>query len=91
MASSLEKRIEKLEKLYLPYEGAVPSTTISRVLLDNRLFEDEGLDPLKATGREATLVWSLSLGTMQYSSSFFYGVSIEETVEKAEKFFAENR
>lgn len=84
-----EDRILEVEKKALPYKGAVAGTTISRVLLDHSLFEENDLDLEKASNRGASLVWCLGLGTVMEPKALFYGHTIEEAVEKAEKVFDE--
>ncbi len=82
---NIEARIQKLEKQYVSYEDALAGTSISRTLLDLTLFKEYGLDLNKAiTGREASIVWCLGLGSMQEAKELFYGHTMEEAVDKAE-------
>jgi hypothetical protein len=86
--TKLEKRIDALEELACPGRSAMRDTQIVRVNMDNRLFEREGLDPKKASGRESTLVWCLALGYWGYPKAFFHGITIGDAIKKAEEAFA---
>lgn len=76
---TLQEKISKIESsLRL---GAVAGTALSRVLMDNKLLPEYGIE---AQGRESTLVWCLTVGEMmQPWKNFYYGLTIDDAVEKA--------
>jgi len=76
---TLQEKIDKLETS-LPV-GTVAGTALSRVLMDNKLLPGHGI---KGSDRESTLVWCLAVGSlMQPWKSFYYGLTIDEAVDKA--------
>jgi len=76
---TLQEKISKLELNLRP--GAVAGTALSRILMDNKLLPEYGIE---AQGRESTLVWCLTVGEMlQPWKNFYYGLTIDDAVEKA--------
>lgn len=88
MSYTIDDRICKLEQLLKEaFHITVPGTTISRILMDTRLCEKEGVPVL--TDRKSQLVWSVAVGGLQDVKLFFHGNSIEEALSKAEKALTE--
>lgn len=85
---TIDERICKLEQLLKEeFYINVPGTTISRVLMDTRLCEKEGVPVL--TDRQGQLVWSVAVGGLQEVKLFFHGNSIDEALSEAEKNLAQ--
>ena len=76
-------QIDQLEEVYRANCGHLPGTAISRVLVDNVLFEERGLPRESATGREATLVWVVGVGALAMAKTYFYGVTLEAAASAA--------
>lgn len=82
----LEQRIRALEEACIPF-GCNPetmSTRISRVFIDHSLFDQLRLK-IKQRDRNMERVWCFSLGTTGAPKDCFYGHTIREAIEKAEK------
>ena len=76
---TLQEKIDKLESNLR--EGAVAGTALNRILMDNTLLPEHGIE---GQGRESTLVWCLTVGEMlQPWKKFYYGLTIDDAVEKA--------
>ena len=81
----LEERLWKLEKLFFPI-NTVPGTAISRVSLAHTLFKKEGIKlEVPFNKNSSSVVWCLALGPMSMPKDFFYGNTIKEAVERAER------
>jgi len=51
---------------------------LARVLLDNNLFEREGLEPVKDGHPQATFVWCFGAGPFLRAKVFAYGHTVRE-------------
>lgn len=76
--AALEKRANKI----LP---GVPGTTLSRVLMDMKLAEKEDPRAPKHSNGESVLMWCLALGPMSEPKVFFYSITVDGVILKAEK------
>lgn len=77
---NIDERIERLEKLF----PGTPGTQITRVLMDVSLLKN-WYNFEELTSKESILVWCLALGHLVEPKNFFYALSIEEVITKAER------
>lgn len=77
---------------------SAPGTAITRVSMDTSLAEEYGIELTEededphlphnyhlSRFKESIMVWCLSVGVMRMPKAFYYGRTIRECVEKAEK------
>lgn len=79
----IDTRLEALEQA----DGAsVPGTSLTRILMDVKLFAKYGLGE-PSTDAESVTLWCLGIGAPWKPKYFFYGCTIVEALEKAEEAF----
>ncbi len=81
MSIDIDKEIEQIE-LDIP---SVSGVSISRCMLDVRMFEEQGIKLKEGDNKEAVLVWCLSVGVMNMPKTFYYGRTIKDTIKRYKK------
>lgn len=76
----LNKLIQKLEK-----GVSVPGTSITRSLCDVVILVKEGISVPKPHIGRSLLAWCVGVGPLAMPKKFYYGLTIEETLDRAIK------
>lgn len=89
-ASSIDKQLVKLERRALRLgHGFTRGTIISRVCCDIPLLVAKGIKvPKDLLKNEAITVWSLGLGGLNEPKVFFLGLTISDTIKKANEYLS---
>lgn len=84
----IETRLNKIEDTLKTRFGiTIPGTELIRVVLTKNKCNDEEI--IIMDGEDHSVSWRLLIGNMSDSYKLFYGVTIPDALDKAEKWLSE--